>query len=193
RFNLIGGEVGSREATVLAAELISGDTGMGFRGRGRGWVQADFHAWYALVSHKYGRSRVTARLDQFATFDRDHSIAESNDEHGRAWTLAWLYEFTQHWRVGMDFTNATGARPAAAQSGAGPNMDGRKFIAETRYGWKSQTCLLGLSTSIFTGPMLLAGIVTLLTLFTWNPHGKAIVNQYPRIVHAGRNDRVLIV
>src|SRR5581483_1809586 len=54
RFNLIGGEVGSREATVLAAELISGDTGMGFRGRGRGWVQADFHAWYALVSHKYG-------------------------------------------------------------------------------------------------------------------------------------------
>ncbi|SRR5581483_5652145 len=41
--------------------------------------------------------------------------------------------------------------------------------------------------------MLLAGIVTLLTLFTWNPHGKAIVNQYPRIVHAGRNDRVLIV
>ncbi len=41
--------------------------------------------------------------------------------------------------------------------------------------------------------MSLAGIVTLLTLFTWNPHGKATVKQYPRIVHAGRNDRLLIV
>ncbi len=135
RFHLFGGELGSRESTILASEFIDGDTGMGFRGRGRGWVQADFHAWYALVSHKYGRSRLTARVDQFATFERDHSIAENNSEHGRAWTLAWLYELTQHWRLGMDFTNVTGARPAAEQSGVDPNMDGRTFLVEARYGW----------------------------------------------------------
>ena len=136
RFNLISAELGSQDQTVLAAEYMKGDTGMGFRGRGRGWVQADYHAVYGLLSHKYGRSRVTARVDQFAMFERDHSaLAENNDEHGRAWTLAYLFDLTPHWRLGADFTNVTGDRPAAAQSGVDPNMDGRALAVELRYGF----------------------------------------------------------
>lgn len=135
RFDLLSAEVGSQDATVLAAEYMNGKTGMGFGGRGRGWVQADFYATYALLSHKYGRSRVTARVDQFATFERDHSRAENNTEHGRAWTLAWMYEMTPHWRLGADFTSVTGNRPAAEQSGVDPNMDGRSLTLELRYGF----------------------------------------------------------
>jgi len=41
--------------------------------------------------------------------------------------------------------------------------------------------------------MFVTGLVTLLSLFLLNPHGKAMVKQYPRIVHAERRDRVLIV
>lgn len=41
--------------------------------------------------------------------------------------------------------------------------------------------------------MFVTGLVTLLSLFLLNPHGKALVKQYPRIVHAERRDRVLIV
>lgn len=41
--------------------------------------------------------------------------------------------------------------------------------------------------------MFVTGLVTLLSLFLMNPHGKAFVKQYPRIVHAERRDRVLIV
>jgi len=135
RFDLISAEIGSQESTVLAAEYMNGDTGMGFGGRGRGWVQADFYATYVLLSHKYGRSRFTARLDQFATFERDHSRAENNTEHGRAWTLAWLYDVTPHVRAGAEFTGVTGDRPAAEQSGVDPNMDGHAVTLELRYGF----------------------------------------------------------
>jgi hypothetical protein len=135
RFNLVSAELGSQDSTVLAAEYMNGDTGMGFRGKGRGWVQADFYATYVLLSHKYGRSRFTARIEQFATFERDHSISENNTEHGRAWALAWLYELDKHWRLGAEFTSVTGDRPAAAQSGADPNMDGHAVTVEARYGF----------------------------------------------------------
>jgi hypothetical protein len=135
RFNLVSAEIGSQESTVLAAEYINGDTGMGFGGLGRGWVQADFFATYALLSHKYGRSRFTARFDQFATFERDHSRAENNTEHGRAWTLAWLYDVTPHVRAGAEFTSVMGDHPAAEQSGVDPNMDGHAVTVELRYGF----------------------------------------------------------
>lgn len=41
--------------------------------------------------------------------------------------------------------------------------------------------------------MFVTGLVTLLSLFLLSPHGKTMVKQYPRIVHAERRDRVLIV
>lgn len=41
--------------------------------------------------------------------------------------------------------------------------------------------------------MFVTGLVTLLSLLLLNPHGSATVKQYPRIVHAERRDRVLIV
>jgi len=89
-------------------KYMKGNTGMGFRGRGRGpGCKPISTATYALLSHKYGRSRVTARLDQFATFERDHSISENNNtEHGRAWTLAWLYDVTPHWAPRRRFSPA---------------------------------------------------------------------------------------
>jgi LmbE family N-acetylglucosaminyl deacetylase len=41
--------------------------------------------------------------------------------------------------------------------------------------------------------MFVTGLVALLSLLLLNPHGNATVKQYPRIVHADRRDRILIV
>jgi LmbE family N-acetylglucosaminyl deacetylase len=41
--------------------------------------------------------------------------------------------------------------------------------------------------------MFATGLVTLLSLLLLTPHGNTIVKQYPRIVHAERRDRILIV
>ena len=92
-----------------------------------GFVQMDFHAAYALLSHKRGRNRFSGRLDWFSTTDRDHSIAEINTEHGRAWTLAWLYDVTPHIRAGAELVQITGTREVIG------SIDGRSVAVELRY------------------------------------------------------------
>lgn len=126
RFNLLSAEIGNPEKTIVAAEYLDGKSGMGFSPGG--FVQMDFYAAYALVSHKLGRNRFSGRFDWFSTTDRDHSIAEINTEHGRAWTLAWMVDVTPHVRTGAEFTQVTGTR-----AGIGP-FDGHSVAVEVRYG-----------------------------------------------------------
>jgi hypothetical protein len=130
-FNVLSGEIGNRDATIVAAEYGWGNTGMGFAPDAR--VQMTFTAGYVLLSRKVSRMRYSARFDTFATDDRDHSIAETNTEHGRSWTLAAFYEANEHLRTGLELVNVTGGRRAAEESGVDPNMDARTLMAEVRY------------------------------------------------------------
>jgi hypothetical protein len=133
KLNILGGELGSPDANILVAEYANGSTGMGLPPKA--FAQLDVHSGYLLLSHKNGRNRYTARIEAFGTNDRDHSIAETNTEHGRAWSLAWLYDVSNALRLGAEFTQITGNRLAAQESGGDPNMDGRSVIAELRYGF----------------------------------------------------------
>ncbi len=135
KFTLVSAEVGSSDATILAAEYANGSTGMGPWNPARSFVQADFSTGYLLVSHKSGKVRTSARFDVFDTHDRDHSIAETNTEHGRSWTLAAFYEPQPHTRVGLEFVQVTGRRIAAEESGFDGNTDGRTLTFEVRYGF----------------------------------------------------------
>jgi hypothetical protein len=133
KFNLIGGEIGSPDRTIVAAEYANGSTGMGLWDPTHAFVQMDFSTAYVLVSHKAGRLRTSARFDVFDTHDRDHSIAETNRENGRSWTLAAFYEPTDHARAGLEFVQVTGRRIAAEESGLDGNTDGRTVTVELRY------------------------------------------------------------
>lgn len=133
KYTLVSAEIGSRDATILAAEYMNGSAGMGEWDPAHAFVQTDFSAGYLLVSRKMGRLRGSARFDVFATTDRDHSIAETNKEHGRSWTLAAFYEPHEHTRVGLEFVQITGRRIAAEESGFDGNTDGRTVTLEVRY------------------------------------------------------------
>jgi hypothetical protein len=133
KFNIVSGELGSAERTILAAEYASGTTGMGPLDPQRAFVQMDFSTAYILVSHKSGHFRGSARFDVFDTNDRDHSIAETNTEHGRSWTLSTFYEPDTHTRVGLELVQVTGRRLAAEESGFDGNTDGRTLTLEARY------------------------------------------------------------
>ncbi|HEX2123306.1 MAG TPA: hypothetical protein VHL59_16870, partial [Thermoanaerobaculia bacterium] len=104
-FHLIGAEAGSIDGFIAAAEYMTGSTGMGFA---PAFVQADFYATYLLLSQKLGRNRWTARYELFGTQEQDFSLAERNDESGRAWTLAWLFDVSDALRAGVEFTRVTG-------------------------------------------------------------------------------------
>ncbi|HUP47687.1 MAG TPA: hypothetical protein VNA04_02740 [Thermoanaerobaculia bacterium] len=134
KFTAVGGEVGSSDGTVVAAEWLRGFTGMGpyldfLAGRP---VMVGFEAAYVLLSHKRGRHRFSGRIDAFSLDDRDNG-AEDSTEDGASWTLAWLYELTPRIRTAVEFTQITGDSNLAAESGFSPNTDARSVIVEVRY------------------------------------------------------------
>jgi hypothetical protein len=123
RYNQLSGEIGSTSPTTFAAEYMWGRTGMGFAPKPH--VQTDFDAWYALVTHKIGRNRFTARLENFTVTDQAHAAAGVYDDRGWAWTLAWLYDVTPKVRAGVEFVQITGRREDP--------YDARKVSLELRY------------------------------------------------------------
>ena len=133
RFSILSADVRNDRGTTLLSEYCWGSTGMGFLPGAI--VDLTYYAAYALVSQTFGRNRVSARFDLFQTADKDHSIAETNNESGRAWTLAWFYNVRPSTRVGLEFANVSAQRIAAAESGFDPNTDGRSLTLEWRYGF----------------------------------------------------------
>jgi hypothetical protein len=123
-FHLLGGEIGDPEKLILAAEYMTGSTGMGVFDV---FVQTDFYAAYALLSHKRRRNSWTVRFELFGTEEKDFSIADSNDESGRSWTLAWLFDVTPKIRAGVELTQVDAERAAT------PDLNGRTVTAEVRY------------------------------------------------------------
>jgi hypothetical protein len=123
RFDTLSGEIGTTSPTTVAAEYMWGKTGMGFAPNPH--VQSDFHAGYALLSHKIDRNRFTARIETFGVIDRAHASSEIYDDHGHAWTLAWLYDVTPKVRAGLEFVQITGRRDES--------YDARKVSLELRY------------------------------------------------------------
>jgi hypothetical protein len=124
KFHLAGAEVGDPDRLVVASEFMRGTTGMG---HGSAYVDADFLAAYLLVSGKSGRHRLSARYEWFNTEERDFSLAERNEENGRAWTLTWLFDLTAPLRVGVEFTQLVGDRADT------PDPDARTVTIEARW------------------------------------------------------------
>lgn len=131
-FNHAGAELHARETTILA-EWMGGRTTMGPPLIG---VDANFHATYLLASQHIGRSRLSARLDWFQTSDNRPVTIDRYDEHGRAWTFAWLYDVRSHWRAGAEFTQVTGRHAEAEEANMPPVFDGRSYTLELRYSIK---------------------------------------------------------
>ena len=121
-FHLISAEVGNPDRISVAAEYMTGSTGMGFA---PAFVQADFYATYVLLSEKIGRTRWSARYELFGTQEQDFSLAEPNDESGRSWTLAWFYDISNSVRLGTEFTQVSGHRGEV-------QMDAHSYTVEAR-------------------------------------------------------------
>ena len=116
KFNVISGDAGAGSPTTLAAEWLYGTTTIGFPG---GSFQLRFDTAYALLSHKSGMDRWTARVERF----------KAGREHGHAYTIAWLRETSPHVRSGIEYVRATGNQPLAPE----PRTGGSTITIELRY------------------------------------------------------------
>jgi hypothetical protein len=115
----------------LVAEALWGETGMGVRSGPH--VDLGIRAGYALVTwSSAGDSlRLTARYDAFENEDRD-GVAEPNQESGSAVTLAALYTPRPWVRLGLEYLELRGDRPAAEFAGTPADAGARRAQAELR-------------------------------------------------------------
>jgi hypothetical protein len=120
--------LGSR--LIVVAEAATGDTGMGLETAAH--VDLDFAVGYVLASWTTKTLRLTARYDRFDNRDRD-GTAEPNQEDGQALTVAVLWQPHPKIRVGLEGLRLWNERPAAAYSGASPDADAKRLLAELRF------------------------------------------------------------
>jgi hypothetical protein len=128
RFTQAGFEARAGDFTMVA-EAAHGRTGMGPRPAPR--VDIAFRAGYVLVSWARGRFRLSGRFDRFRNEDED-GLEEPDGEAGHAWTAAAFWQPKESVRVGLEYLDVRGRRPAAAFSGFPDDLAARRWLAEVR-------------------------------------------------------------
>lgn len=129
RFGQAGLELRLGSQVTVVAEGALGETGMGPAVPAGPFVQLRFRVGYALVSWRGGAWRVAARLDGFENQDRD-GTAEPDDESGWALTTAVFWRPRPFLRVGVEYAEVRGHRPAALAGGDGD--EDRRGVLELR-------------------------------------------------------------
>lgn len=118
-------------AATIATEWMHGKTGMGDP-HGTS-IDINFDSAYLLGSYKVARETFSARYEIFATVDQHPTAGRIYNEHGRAWTFAWLHAFAQRVRGGIEFTQFVGTHDEAAAIGVSPTLDARSVLVELRW------------------------------------------------------------
>ncbi len=130
RFASAGAEL-RLDRVRLVAEGLWGETGMGVRTGPH--VDLGIRAAYVLAtwSSEGDALRFTARYDAFENEDRDR-VVEPNEESGWAVTVAALYSPRPWLRLGLEYLELRGDRPAAAFAGTSADASARRAQAELR-------------------------------------------------------------
>lgn len=92
----------------ILAQYLKGTSRMGPGNR----VDVEFYGAYLLASVPLGKSRISVRYDDFYVENRDrfHDL-DNNDEDGSAWTAAYLFHFSDHFRLAFEWLRVDSTRP----------------------------------------------------------------------------------
>ena len=122
RFTNIGMRLALCEDTHVFAQVMTGQTLYGRPTPMGYWVDMDFAAAYALVTHREGRQTYAGRVDLFETTDRTFTGLDNNDEEG--WALTGAYRFALRPNVTLAFEgmHVRSDRPSRADVGLDPEQ-----------------------------------------------------------------------
>ncbi len=131
RFNSAGIRVESAIGWTAIAQWLKGET----------FVQPDtirlgfpFEAKFLLVSKRIGRHTLSARYDKFEVLTDFSSTEGDGAQYGHAWTLAYLFEPSAHWRFTLEWLDVrTDSSAREEYSGSAGFVAERKLEAAFRY------------------------------------------------------------
>ena len=80
------------DAVAVKAQVMTGETLMGYSNALGIWADVGFEAAYVSASKALGPGSATARLDHFATTDRTNKAFDNNAEHGWSGLAAYRWD-----------------------------------------------------------------------------------------------------
>ncbi len=100
----------------LLGQYMTGHTATGWQvGQGRHAVDVGFESAYLLWAHHFdGGSKLSGRIDYFATKDYSKRAIDDNSETGYSATVAWMKPVTAHLDLGLEALEVQSNRPARA-------------------------------------------------------------------------------
>jgi hypothetical protein len=133
RFSMLAVRWQPRQSTELLGEWVDGDTRMNFPGNP--WVDAEFKAYYLMLSQRWDDTRLSLRYDRFSVSDQLRNPALGIfDDTGEAWTLALMQPTGQHSRIAAEVLLITGERRDVDTQKVVDN-GGKQFSLEWRVGF----------------------------------------------------------
>lgn len=111
------------EATKVMAQVMNGETIMGYRTPTEQWFDTGFRAAYVMATRKLGEDAVSGRMEWFDTDDRSFVAVDNNNENGWALTAAWRHRLISHADVIFEAQRIASDRPSRLATRDGARQD----------------------------------------------------------------------
>ncbi|HEX5380255.1 MAG TPA: hypothetical protein VFW47_16880 [Phenylobacterium sp.] len=123
RFLNLGLKADLGPRTRILAQVVNGETLMGYRYLGERWLDVGFQAAYLEVRRAIGEDALTGRIDGFTTNDRTLKSLDNNDETGWAAAGAWRHRLAPHADLILEALHVSSDRPGRAYGGMPARQD----------------------------------------------------------------------
>ena len=120
RFDHVGAQFELPGGVGLVAQWLDGRTAMGPRLSGPRVVDADFNAYFVLLTKPIASHRVSLRFDDFSITDNDDTPLDDNSESGHGWLVGYRYSSSPRLAVDVEWLEVDSERPARAYFGQSP-------------------------------------------------------------------------
>lgn len=128
QFDSAGLRIEAEHGWTLILQWLDGQTSNAAEGAWSAWP---FHAQFALLSKRIGRSTLSARYDRFSV----ESLGGYDDgaQQGHAWTAAYVFEADAHWRFTLEWLRVTSSSYTRADLGGPPQLNETQLQLAVRY------------------------------------------------------------
>lgn len=122
RFWNLGARLSLGDAQARA-QIMRGETLMGYSNAKGIWADVGFEAAYVSMTYPVGPGSLTGRLDHFSVSDRTNKAVDNNAEHGWSALAAYRWDLRPDAQVVVEALTILGHRAARTQLGLSPDYD----------------------------------------------------------------------
>lgn len=117
--------------TQAKAQVLHGETLMGYSNAKGVWIDAGFEAAYVSVTRTLGPGSLTGRVDHFSVSDRTNKTVDNNAEHGWSALAAYRWDVKPDTQLVFEALTIDSLRPDRARLGLSPEQ--RQTVVQTAY------------------------------------------------------------